>query len=299
MSTCAIDRVSELDDRGGYRVCFGCLARLDDQLGELAERWPLVAAAVEPSTQPTERVSGSRDYPMPGGEAMNLIGPGNLSTREELRPAWRTMAIVPFVIKRDQPSMCGSRHDRSICRENLGHIHRHRDLETGQSWPHQQRVFERRAVRDEFGQVALVRVGDQHGAVNPIEYLWSWSRDWLARRRAGEVGASPELAALARWLKDRLDWAGQSHPAVELFAEELWEMIRTVRSVLNVTRFVQRYREPCPRCDEVALYREVDPRRGASAWVQCGSCGNLWRESEFSRLGLILEGEARAKVHAG
>ena len=217
------------------KVCGGCRARIDDHLVELVERWALVPAAVEPGRAGEEQhVSGTRERPLPGGEALNLVARGNVHTRQTL------------------------------------------------------------AADDPYGT-------DQYGAVDPTEILWSWSRDWINQRRKGEIGPAADLVSIVYWLRTRLEDACDGNTAVDDFADEVRDAVTSLREILDVRRFVQRFREPCPRCDVKALYREVDvdmqwmdsAERAARSWVECGSCHNLWRESEFARLSIILDTEAR------
>ena len=208
------------------RVCGPCRTRIDDQLLELVERWALLPAALEPGRAgDDQRITGSRERPLPGGEALNLLAPGNVHTRQTLPP--------------DDP----------------------------------------------YGP-------DQHGPINPIDMLWSWARNWLADRHKGETGPRPDLTSVIYWLRTRLEWACDDHPAIDDFAREVRDAVTNLREALQLRRYVQRYREPCPRCDTRALYREVDAERGASKWVQCGNCNSLWQESEFARLSIILDVEA-------
>jgi len=219
-------------------VCGPCRTRIDEHLVELVERWAILPAALEPGRagdDDRERVSGSRERPLPGGEALNLVARGNVHTRQTLKPT------------------------------------------------------------DPYGP-------DQHGPVDPAEILWSWTRDWILYRRKGETGPGRgDLVSIVTWLRPRLEWACDRHPAIADFAAEVSDAVDALRGILNVRRYVQRFKEPCPRCDTKALYREVDPdmqnmdpaERAARSWVECGSCHNLWRESEFARLSIILDTEAR------
>lgn len=283
-------------------LCAGCYHRTDDALFELAERWGLMRAALlEPGSQPEQRVSGSREFPLPGGEALNLTGPANVAVAERTGwvPAWRSTADVT----RPADGLCTAEHATVRCCLGFGHVRQHRrcvectpkhDGPAVRTWPHQQATWRREPILDPDGRQKLTPPGDQLGDVNPTEVLWSWVRDWLTYRTAGETGPTPDLPNIITWLRHRLDWAAQHHPAVDDFAAEVHHMTTTLRRTLNVARYVQRFKEPCPRCDTVALYRELDPTKDPTkAWVKCGACGNLWYESEFARLGVILDDEAR------
>jgi len=278
-------------------TCSACPGRIAENLVELVERWALVPYALESGRAGEDsRISGSRERSLPGGDALNYTANSNLYTSGRLTPAYRTTGALPGRPKLDPCAVdekcpeCAQR-----CQRAHGHVEKHR-CAGGHRWAYRQQSFARTPILDEHGDPTCSPDGDQYGPVNPIEILWSWARDWRTYRHVGEVGPEPDLVSVVTWLRNRVDWAADHHPAIDDFADEVYEALTGLREVLNVRRYTQRYREPCPRCDTKALYREVDPERGASAWVQCGQCGNLWRESEFARLSVILDAEARKKV---
>lgn len=300
-------------------LCPGCYHRTDDRLYDLVLYWPLMTAAVaEPSTGVDQRVSGSRERPLPGGEALNLTAAGNNHTSDWppgldrdrpnptalVRRGWvpaSTVNALPAVAGRwrlgdDRPD-CTAADSGVTCCLKAGHLRHHREHPgpDAHTWPYPRtRDPWRTPVTEPDGAPRLRPPGDQVGDIDPVEKLWSWTRAWAEVRAVGEAGPNPDLPSVVAWLRARLDWAAEHHPAVDDFVTEVREIVDTLRERLSIRRHVQRFTEPCPRCDTVALWRELDPDKDPRrAWVQCGSCGNLWREEEFGRLGVILEGEAR------
>lgn len=139
---------------------------------------------------------------------------------------------------------------------------------------------------------------DVQGGLSVATTLDQWVRMWRDDRSKGERLPAPTVTSLAGWLAVRLDDACDTHTAIDEFATELRGLVMTLRSALNLRRHIERLPAPCPSCDTLALYREVDPHRGASSWVECGNCGRLWSEDEYRRLVVILDEELRRREAA-
>lgn len=152
------------------------------------------------------------------------------------------------------------------------------------------------ARQPEPSAAARVHPDDAIGHLSVASTLDQWVRDWRDHRGKGERLPTPTVASLTGWLLVRLDDACDTHPAVDDFAEELKRLMTALRSALRLRRHIERLPAPCPTCDKVALYREVDPHRGASDWVECGACGRLWSEDEYRRLVVILDEELRREA---
>lgn len=129
---------------------------------------------------------------------------------------------------------------------------------------------------------------DAVGGLSVASALDEWVRDWRAARSKGEGLPVPTVAALSGWLRVRLDWACDQHPAIGEFATEIRHIAASLRTTLALRRHVDRLEAPCPTCDMRALYREVDPVRGAADYIRCGGCGRLWTPDEYARLAVIL-----------
>src|SRR5574342_90748 len=310
-------------------LCPGCYHHTDERLYDLALYWPLMSQALlEPSTGIEQRVSGSRERPLPGGEALSLSARGHVHVSDwpagvdrddpdhralaergwipasvpapdsvvQVGSRWRLGDDRPDCASEDEATRPDGGTETVTCCLKAGHVERHREHHgpDAHTWPYPRRATGWRVPVRENGRPVLRPPGDQTGDIAPVEKLWSWTRDWVERRNVGESGPNPDLPGIVAWLRARLDWAAEQHPAVDDFVTEVRAAADTMRERLSVKRYVQRFTEPCPRCDVVALYREIDPNKDPrKAWGQCGSCGNLWREEEFGRLGVILEGEAR------
>lgn len=137
---------------------------------------------------------------------------------------------------------------------------------------------------------------DIDGGLSVASTLDEWVRDWRSHRAKGEGAPPATVYQLAHWLGVRLAEACDDHPAIDEFALEIRGVVASLRGALNLRRHIERLPAPCPSCDTLALYREVDPVRGASEWVECGSCHRLWREEEYRRLVVVLDGELREKA---
>jgi hypothetical protein len=134
---------------------------------------------------------------------------------------------------------------------------------------------------------------DQIGYLSVATILDSWARDWATTRARSEGVWSPEVASLVEWLANRLDWACDSHPAVDEFAGE----IRALNAVLRRYSGTQTPRPqpcvgvPCRRCDWVALARLAD----GSGDVECQNpaCRTIYRPDEYQRWTRLVAGALR------
>jgi hypothetical protein len=128
-----------------------------------------------------------------------------------------------------------------------------------------------RTVHDEHG--------DQVGHVSVASVLGSWAREWAEIR--DELGPDPTVQALCRWMRDRIGWACDKHPAVDEFARELHDVHLTLRRANGLT---EQQPEPCVGvpcravdCDLKTLYRIP-----GSIYIECASCGLLLTEDEYA-----------------
>jgi hypothetical protein len=209
-------------------VCDSDRQRLARDLRELPDLYALLPSVLAPQDSAGEKVSGSREAPIPVDvDVVDLLG-------EARQPE-------PTARAREHPE-------------------------------------------DAIGNLSVASILDQ------------WVRDWRDHRGKGENLPAPTVASLAGWLGVRLDEACDDHPAIDDFAVELRRLTTALRSALRLRRHIERLPAPCPSCDTVALYREVDPVKGASEWVECGSCHRLWREEEYRRLVVILDEELRREA---
>ena len=189
-------------------VCDGCRRRIDVDLSEIVDLYALLPTALEPGPSTGQRVSGSREAPLP-------------------------LRVDPL--------------DLALPVRNPG------------------------PVRDD----ARLQTGHQPVAVR----LWWIVDDWRSVRGQGERQPEPTVVTLTGWLRHRLDWACDHHPAIDEAAAELRTMTGELRAVLGRSELRHRLPAPCPDCDMLTLYRD-----DGSDYVECGSCHRLWTEDEYAWL---------------
>lgn len=136
---------------------------------------------------------------------------------------------------------------------------------------------QRQARRDGDGLVVFGPSGDQVGHLSVASILDSWVRDWRDVRGMDEGAPLPTVVTLARWLSVRLDWACGHHGAVDEFATEMSDLVRTLRRICGTTEVKPELLDAeCSRCDQRAMYRLPGEDR-----VECGGCGRRLTEDEY------------------
>lgn len=116
--------------------------------------------------------------------------------------------------------------------------------------------------------------GDQVGEVSVATVLDGWARDWQSYRWA--YLPTPTVPLLLDWLRERLDWACDHHPAVNEFAAELAHTVSRLRPAPE--RPERKVGVPCRQCDHVTLYR-----RPRSTRIECASCPAIMTTDEYER----------------
>lgn len=136
------------------------------------------------------------------------------------------------------------------------------------------------------------RHGDQHGELPPLVWMQQWARDWRDNGAPGDQLPPPALADTEEWLRHRLDWACDEHPAVDEFARELGQQVATLRAV-NGERSDRITIGPCPT--------QFDDRTTcgaplkASPWltaITCRRCGVRYDREHWLWLGQVLRDTA-------
>jgi len=240
------------------QTCGGCAHGIRQDLDAWPDLVALLPAAVAPSIQ-AWREPGPRgaEPALPGGEALNLTAAGNLGTPQHFVTHLRTVRHVEEIPVPGLP--------RPLVRE---------------SWTVE-------LVADD-GHPTLIPDGDQHGDLPPHLTVARWCARWAALRGVGELGV-PSVS----WLAERLDWALREHPDIATFADELRHATDAMRQVLNLKRYVQRYRQPCPRCDTAgSLRRVIDPMDeddSQARYITCGVCGTMWTMDEWEQIAAAKE----------
>jgi len=134
-----------------------------------------------------------------------------------------------------------------------------------------------------FTQITLLRRGPQDLPASPL---------LLAVTVAGYFVVNFLVSAL---MPPVTGWPG--HLAVDVVFQLVWYVLllrlagKSERT-LQTTRLIHHLPAPCPKCDQVRLYRES----GDDA-VQCGQCGARWCEDDYRRLVHILAYEIQS--HGG
>lgn len=117
---------------------------------------------------------------------------------------------------------------------------------------------------------------DQLGTVPAWELLWWWMQDWAGIRRESCPESPPGM--LVEWLLERVEWACNEHPAVDEFAQDVRDLVRSLRAFSPKGQGEAAGR--CPRkkgeerCD-TPLY--VDPYVDT---IRCTRCGTEWKRRE-------------------
>lgn len=230
-------------------VCDGCRSRLRALLTELVEHYAAVRL-----TKPSgggAKVSGSRTPPLPlAVDALDVTMPArHTSVSDDLVPLYETVEVTVSVWDRPDPTVAWyTKHDL-IARQ-------------------------RRRQRDHRGILAYGLSGDQVGEPSVPAVLDSWATDWQSYEWS--TLPVPTVPALAGWLKARLEWACDEHPAIGDFAAELAGLVARIRPL--APRAELKRGVPCRECDKVTLYRWP-----GSDYVECGSCPVLMTPEEYDR----------------
>lgn len=107
---------------------------------------------------------------------------------------------------------------------------------------------------------------DQVGYLSVATELEFWARDWADQR--GERSPLPTVPVLAKWLRDRLDWACRHHYALDEFAHKLYSIRASLTAAAG--RFdapPQTLDRECPHCGTLTLWR--DPQLDLIACLHC------------------------------
>lgn len=126
---------------------------------------------------------------------------------------------------------------------------------------------------------------DQIGHPGVATILDSWARDWQSHIDAHLP--SPTVPLLCAWLSRWLETACNDHPAIDEFAAEILDLIRTLRRVNGQAGpAVELLDVPCRRCDWLTL--APVPRQDR---IECLNCGDLSTGEEYQRwTGLLTVG---------
>lgn len=133
----------------------------------------------------------------------------------------------------------------------------------------------------------VIWIDDQTGRVSAATILDTWARDWADGRGLGEYLPAATVPALAAWLANRTDWAGEHHPAIDEYAKEIRDLLGALRAAVGETSDKMRL-GPCPvMLDDgpcgAGLY--------GSPWVdivECPRCATRWEKRQWFVLGAAI-----------
>lgn len=120
--------------------------------------------------------------------------------------------------------------------------------------------------------------GDQTGHLPVIVVLATWAQDWAEIRR--ENTPLCHVAELTEWLRNRTEWACDSHPAVDEYAGELHTLLGVLRRVTGTEApRPERIDIPCRRCDAMTLFRHPGDDRVVCEHPDCRA---VYAKAEWS-----------------
>ncbi|WP_199552786.1 hypothetical protein [Streptomyces sp. N35] len=152
--------------------------------------------------------------------------------------------------------------------------------------------------------------GTRHGAASPApcnlevlnlvapggrySVLWSWTADWRdlldpdtqQPRNTGRNRCNTPISRAVTFLRDKLSWAVEKHPAVDDFAAEVQRLWQEATAITN-PRIRLGY---CPAThdDGTACGAVLRATPGATA-VSCDWCNTTWSERHLIRLAQVLQ----------
>jgi hypothetical protein len=128
---------------------------------------------------------------------------------------------------------------------------------------------------------------DQVGTIAVASILDTWVRDWAELR--GDHLPVPTVASLAGWMRERLDWACDEHPAIDDWAAEMRALVGSLRAATG-QRTDRRVIGRCPTVDEDSG-QPCGATLTADPWIdiiECPRCSTRWDRAQWQWLGEIL-----------
>lgn len=111
-----------------------------------------------------------------------------------------------------------------------------------------------------------------------------------------------EITGATRFLHIHFDWLMQTHvpDATEAFGQEILVLFRRCQRVTKTDepRPVACNGVPCPRCDMMALERELHSDGSETGYIRCRYCPNLLSRDEYERWTKLAAAPHRKKVSA-
>lgn len=238
-------------------ACRPCGNKLDSTLVDIQTLHAELPAQMERGQSNGQRVSGSREAPLP-----LRVDPLDLSM-----PA-RGGSVVDDVVQQYDVVQSVVKHTYLLAEAQPMYV------------TDEVHVWQKRPKTEEVdGKIkpVLGPAGDQIGYQSVLTLLDSWVRDWRETRAKSEHLPLPAGPSMITWLRNRLAWACQEHPAVDAFDQEMRELRSALRKVCGASEVKPELLDvPCRRCDGLDLHRLPGEDR-----VECGSCGLRLTEDEY------------------
>jgi hypothetical protein len=230
------------------RACHGCVLRLRGQLVELGAAYAAISAPEVIGDPAAVHVLDDGEFEPTFAVALTELPAGTTRSAGSAPISGSREAPVPVSL--DMVDLTGPAR---LPNPTRGPGYYPRSL-----WP-----------EDQIGQQPVATVLDQ------------WVRDWRSYESCprGQMPV-PTVPVLIGWLGARVDWAVDSHPAVDEFAAEVWSLTMACRRVVGDVPTHPELLDGIPcSCDAVgAMYRDH-----ASQWAaECGSCGRMYTAEEYA-----------------
>lgn len=132
---------------------------------------------------------------------------------------------------------------------------------------------------------------DQVGHLSAATILDGWARDWASY--LGHHVPTPQVPLLCAWLSDRLPWALEHHPALDEFAADVGDLLRTLYGLCGHGSARPKVMEaPCPGCGLATLVQPFP-----DAYIECATvdCGRVLTPPEYEEYVRDMRHEIRAQ----
>jgi len=259
-----------IDQRRQYEraaVCNGCRTWLDRTLVEIVELYALLPANLLPGQAHGQRVSGSREAPLPlRVDPLDLMMPAATgAVHDEMVPSYVIVPVEVDIWLRATPDVNDYEFETVIMRQ--------------------------RQIRVDAKGKPIMRPSDsQVGAVSVASVLDSWARDWADVRDMGETLPAPTVVELAKWLGHRTDWACDHHAAVDDYADEIRRLYGALKAAVGL-KSDRVYVGPCPITDDKGTCGAALTADPYLDIIRCPRCDTMWSRDKWLWLGMTIRAE--------
>lgn len=220
----------------------------------------------------------------------------------------RAVPVDVDVIDLTAPSRLGSVRDTMIPLTVPERVVVHsRRIVAGEHGPTVQRteypVLASRRVLDDDGKPVLVAAGDQIGQLSAATILDGWVREWRAELWPYLTLPEATVPVMVAWMLtgNRIREACGSLPLIAECAEELRDLRLALRGAADETDPQPKlhWGVRCMRCNTINQLFEPtpplphEPRRPGDDYIECGSCGLLYTQTELAEWRTTLAEQER------